>query len=294
MSRDEQPDVGHTSDTTGSTSKWQGASVLVDDAMVGRIGAWYVAEMRLRVMSKWIGAIIAASVLNPVMYLAAIGVGVGTLVDANTEGAGVQGVSYLVFLAPALLAAAAIQGAIDESMFPTLDGFKWNRGFFGMHSTPLTSRHIVNGVLIAAIIRTVLAATAYWVVLLFFGALPLGRAWLLIPLSVLAGAAFAAAMVAVTSYITEDDGYFVLVDRFIVVPLFLFSGTFYPLSSMPSFLQPIGWVSPLWHATEAGRFIAYGHSVSPAMMVVHLGFLAMVLALGLLVAYRRFERKLTR
>ena len=82
--------------------------------------------------------LIAIAIANPVLYLVSIGLGVGAYIDKNTGGMGVDGVSYITFLAPALLATAAIQGAIDESVYPTLEGFKWNKTFFSMNATKAT------------------------------------------------------------------------------------------------------------------------------------------------------------
>jgi lipooligosaccharide transport system permease protein len=78
------------------------------------------------------------------------------------------------------------------------------------------------------------------------------------------------------------------------MPLFLFSGTFFPLSSMPIYLQPIGWVSPLWHATELGREAAFDYGIGTAMMIVHLVFLISLLVTGLVLATRQFEKRLAK
>ena len=89
---------------------------------VSTIGFWYVVEARLRNMLKWTRIIIFVAIANPILYLVSIGIGVGSLIDGNSP---VDGVNYLTFLAPALLAAAAIQGMLDEVIFPTFQGFKW-------------------------------------------------------------------------------------------------------------------------------------------------------------------------
>jgi lipooligosaccharide transport system permease protein len=257
-----------------------------------RYGAWYVAEYRMRTMSKWIVAIILTSFANPIIYLLAIGIGVGTLVDANTGGSGIDGVNYLTFLAPALLATASIQAALDETAFPTLEGFVWNKSFYGMNSTQLTAGQIVNGVLIAAFARSVVTSGAYLVVLYFFGAVTLQAMPLLFLLASLAGLAFGALMLAATSFVKEDDGFFAIVFRFIVAPMFLFSGTFYPLELMPIFLQWIGWISPLWHATDLARALSYGLEISPLLALGHLAFLLLSLVIGLYIAKRKFESRL--
>jgi lipooligosaccharide transport system permease protein len=274
------------------TMAWQGASKRVNLATVLRFGALFVAETRLRNMAKWRGSIIGTSIGNPVIYLAAIGIGVGSLVDANSGGNGIDGVPYLVFLAPALLATAAIQATMDETMFPTLQGFKWEKNFFAMHATPLQPRQIADGVLLGALNRTTFTVVTYSLILLAFGALGDANAWLMIPAAILAGAAWGALMMAITTFIIEDDGYLAIIGRFVIAPMFLFSGTFYPLSQMPFFLQWIGWISPLWHATEIGRFFSYGYSVEPWLLAVHFTYLALMLIGGMALARHRFERRL--
>jgi lipooligosaccharide transport system permease protein len=257
-----------------------------------RFGAWYVAEYRIRNMTKWLAEIITVSFGNPIIYLVAIGIGVGSLVDANTGGAGINGVSYITFLAPALLATAAIQAAMDETSFPTLEGFVWNKSFFGMNSTQLTGGQIVDGIMIAAFARAFLTAGTYLVVLWAFGAITLSAMPLLFLVATFAGLAFGALMLAATSFVKEDDGFFAIVARFVVAPMFLFSGTFYPLEQMPIFLQWIGWISPLWHSTNFARSISFGLEVPGWLMIVHVAFLTLSLVAGLLIARRQFVKRL--
>jgi lipooligosaccharide transport system permease protein len=270
----------------------QGSLKIVDAAKVAARGALFVTEARLRTMLKWIWLIIGLASANPVLYLVSIGLGVGAYIDKNTGGMGVDGVSYITFLAPALLATAAIQGAIDESVYPTLEGFKWNKIFFSMNSTPLSGNHIAMGVFLNSLIRVIFTAVIYWFVMLAFGVLESPRAWLAIFTAVMAGAAFGALMQALAGLLENEDVFFTLVERFIVMPLFLFSGTFYPLSSMPIFLQWIGWISPLWHATELGRWLTYGSDISTTMLFVHFIFLNSILIFGLFASRRIFTRRL--
>lgn len=257
-----------------------------------KFGAWYVAEYRLRNMSKWITSIILTSFANPIVYLLAIGIGVGSLVDANTGGAGINGVSYLTFLAPALLATASIQAAMDETAFPTLEGFVWNKSFFGMNSTQLTAGQIVDGIIIAAFVRAFLTSGAYLIVLWAFGAVSFESMPILFLIASAAGLSFGAMMLAATSFITEDDGFFAIVYRFIVAPMFLFSGTFYPLEQMPIFLQWIGWISPLWHSTNLARSLSYGLEVPSWLLLVHVLFLVVTFAVAMVIGKKQFERRL--
>jgi lipooligosaccharide transport system permease protein len=256
---------------------------------VSKFGTLHVAEARIRNMAKWAGIIFFAAVINPTLYLVSIGIGVGSLIDANK---GVDGVSYLTFLAPALLASAAIQGSSDEVIFPTMAGFKWERTFFGMRSTPITARQISLGLFIAAMARTSISVVIYWIALYYFGALDSPTAWLAMPAALFAGAAMAAVMLALAGKIEKEDFFFTIVGRFIMIPMFLFSGTFYPLSQMPIFLQFFGWLSPLWHATEIGRYLTYDYPISGPMLLTHFSVLAAMIFFGLAASFRIFAARL--
>jgi len=275
-----------------SLQERQGSLKIVDAAKVASRGALFVTEARLRTMLKWIWLIIGLAIANPVLYLVSIGLGVGAYIDENTGGMGVDGVSYITFLAPALLATAAIQGAIDESVYPTLEGFKWNKIFFSMNSTPLSGNHIAMGVFLNSLIRVIFTAVIYWFVMLAFGVLESPRAWLAIFTAVMAGAAFGALMQALAGMLENEDIFFTVLQRFVIMPLFLFSGTFYPLTNMPIFLQWIGWISPLWHATELGRWLTYGHEISSLMLYMHFIFLNSLLLFGVIASRRIFTRRL--
>ena len=270
----------------------QGSLKIVDAAKVAARGTIFVTEARLRAMLKWIWLILGIAIANPVLYLVSIGLGVGAYIDKNTGGMGVDGVSYITFLAPALLATAAIQGAIDESVYPTLEGFKWDKIFFSMNSTPLSGNHIAMGVFFNSLIRVTFTAVIYWFVMLAFGVLESPRAWLAIFTAIMAGAAFGAMMQALAGMLENEDIFFTVLQRFVIMPLFLFSGTFYPLTNMPIFLQWIGWISPLWHATELGRWLSYGHEISSLMLYTHFIFLNSLLLIGIIASRRIFTRRL--
>jgi lipooligosaccharide transport system permease protein len=260
-----------------------------DTRKVSRFGSFHVAEARIRNMLKWWGIILFEAVINPTLYLISIGIGVGSLIDANN---GVNGVSYLTFLAPALLASAAIQGSTDEVIFPVMEGFKWNRTFFGMRSTTLTAQQISLGVFLAAMARAMVSIVIYWIVLYLFGALESGTAWLAMPAALLAGAAMGAVMLAMAAKIENENYFFTLVGRFIMIPMFLFSGTFYPLTQMPIFLQFFGWISPLWHASELGRYLTYDYPLSGLQLSIHVVVLTAMIVIGLFLSARIFAKRL--
>jgi lipooligosaccharide transport system permease protein len=270
----------------------QGSLKIVDAAKVAARGTIFVTEARLRAMLKWIWLILGIAIANPVLYLVSIGLGVGAYIDKNTGGMGVDGVSYITFLAPALLATAAIQGAIDESVYPTLEGFKWDKIFFSMNSTPLSGNHIAMGVFFNSVIRVTFTAIIYWLVMLAFGVLESPRAWMAIFTAIMAGAAFGAMMQALAGMLENEDIFFTVLQRFVIMPLFLFSGTFYPLTNMPIYLQWIGWISPLWHATELGRWLTYGHEISTLMLYTHFVFLNSILVIAVIASRRIFTRRL--
>ena len=101
-------------------------------------------------------------------------------------------------------------------------------------------------------------------------------------------------MLAITARLERDEGYFALISRFVIAPMFLFSGTFYPLEQMPIYLQPIGWVSPLWHATQIGRNLSYGLEIGEGMIFLHLGYLALLGVIGMAFVYPKFKERLAR
>mgnify|MGYP000081249447 CR=1 FL=1 len=256
---------------------------------VSLTGFRYVVEARILNMIKWTRIIIFVAIANPILYLLSIGIGVGSLIDSKD---GLGGVEYLTFLAPALLATAAIQGMLDEVIFPTFEGFKWVKNFFAMNSTSLTGTDIAGGVFVAALLRTTFTVVIYWIALYFFGALDSPTAWLAIPAAIFAGASFGALIMALAARAKNEDVFMLITGRFIVMPMFLFSGTFYPLTNMPIYLQWIGWISPLWHATELGRWLSYGHEISSQMLYVHFIFLNSLLLIGIIASRRIFTKRL--
>ncbi|WP_194409186.1 ABC transporter permease [Microbacterium cremeum] len=262
-------------------------------------GTWYVTEHMVRAMRAYGWTIIVGALGQPVLYLLGLAVGLAALIDAPIDDGG-QTVPYLVFVAPALLMTSAIAVASEEFTYPVMSGFKWRRYFYGFNASPLSSGQIANGVVAGAGARMGLTVALYFVfIALFFAwlqpeALTPATAWLSMPIGLLAGLSFGIPLMAYAATIEDDKGQFALVQRFIFMPMFLFSGTFYPLSNLPDWLEWIGWISPLWHATELGRVVTYGKEVAPLMIAVHLVYLLVLTIGGLIVARRLFERRLAK
>lgn len=274
--------------TAHLTAATDAERALAAGAAPRRWGSWYVAEHRIRGMKGYLPDAIFQSFGNPLIYLFALGVGLASLVPQ-----GVAGVSYLQFVAPALMATAAMTIASNETSYPIIAGFKWNPIFFGMNASPLAPAQIVNGTMIQIALRIVVTVTIYFGVIVLFGAVPAATGWLAIGAASLTGLAIGAAQAAYTSTITDDTGQMAMLQRFAITPLFLFSGTFFPLEQLPLWLQPIGWASPLWHGTELGRVATYGLVEPLWLTVTHVGYLATLFAVGLWATHRHFTRRLS-
>ena len=276
---------------SATKSKRLGSLAIVDLPKVLHFGATFVAAARLRIMWKWKWSIIGEAVANPMFYLLSIGIGIGKFVGSR-HVAGIAGVSYLTFLAPALLASACIIGAVNAVMHPTLEGFKWNKNFFAMNATPLSATQISDGVLIAAVARALFGTVIYYLALVAFGGVSNLRSLWLLPMTLFSATAFASLMLGVCAAVKNPDLLLNIVNRLLIMPLFLFSGTFYSLKTMPYFLQVIGWFSPLWHATEVGRWIAYGHSMTTTVLAIHLAYMAVMLIAGINLSRYFFGKRL--
>lgn len=276
-----------------SADTWVGASRRVSPERIARFGAWYVAEYRLRNLSKWWAAIVAFGLGNPVLYLASFGFGISMLVDRDGAPPLPDGVAYLTFLAPALLATAAIQATQDEVTFPIMHGLKWERVFHAIQATAVTTRQISQGIMICALIRAVFTAGIYWLVLAAVGAFTSANAFLAMPAAILAGIAMSSVMFALTVRFVDSQNYLATVGRFVLTPMFMFSGTFFPLESMPLAARWLGWISPLWHATDLGRVLTYGRDIPTTLLLIHIGYLAVLTIGGFAIGQRLLERNMT-
>lgn len=263
----------------------------VSAARARRWGAFFYAEQVLRVMRNYGWSVVLYSVGQPVAYLFAMGVGLASLVDANSEAA-FGGVSYLEFVAPALLVSAAVMTASGEFSYPIMDGFKWRRVFYGSHASPLIPQQIASGHIMASTVRFLLQSVVYFVVVALFGASPSPWGWVSAIVATVAALSFGLPLMAYAASITQDKGQFALVQRFIVMPLFLFSGTFFPLDTLPLAVRWIGWISPVWHGTELGRVFTYGMDQNPVLTITHVVFLLATATVGWVLVRRQFVKRM--
>jgi lipooligosaccharide transport system permease protein len=264
--------------------------VEIDPAKIRRIGAWYVFEHQVRVMRNYRSSIIATAIGTPFLYLFAFGIGIGSLVSANAGQ--VDGVSYLTFVAPALICMSVVGIAAMEFTYPILLGFKWNPTYIGMNAAPLSGRQIIDGVVLFVTLRMAIPAIVYYIVMAAFGAAPGPWSAGVIVTSILAGLALGTPIMAFSASVTEDKGQFAVIGRVVILPLSLFSGTMFPLDQLPVFLQWIGWISPIWHGTELGRQFSYGATEPIWLTVIHVLYLVALAVGGWWLAVRIATRRL--
>ncbi|HEY4227970.1 MAG TPA: ABC transporter permease [Candidatus Limnocylindrales bacterium] len=250
-----------------------------------------VFEHRARQYRKLYRASLFGSFGIPALFLTAMGVGLGGYVD-KTPDAVLAGVSYLQFLAPGLLAATVMQTSSFEAAIPILGGLQWNRIFHAMAATPISARDVAIGNIAWIAVRLTLVATIFALVIVAYGASRSALIVLAVPVAVLTGLAFSTPIMAFTATQRTPDKLTALF-RFGVTPLFLFSGTFFPIESLPSFLQPIAWLSPLWHGVSVTRALMLGTiGDAPLLALAHIAILLAIAIGGGLVAMRTIHARL--
>jgi len=227
------------------------------------------------------------AIVQPLLFLGAMGIGLGGLVD---RGAGAGGLDYVDFVTPGLLAASALITAGGEALWPIMGGVKWMGQFNSMVTTAMTPGDVYGGLVLSAAVRAAVAAAFFLAV-----ASPLGgtSSWWA-PLAVVPAVLLAAATTAVLAAFAvtqQSDETFPLVMRLGIIPLFLFSGTFFPVDQLPGALEPLVWASPLWHAVEPARDLTTGAVglTTPLHLLVLLAITAAAVPFGV----RNFARRLT-
>jgi lipooligosaccharide transport system permease protein len=257
--------------------------------MAALTSAARVLEYDARVFRRtWRGGIVMTFV-SPILFLASMGFGLGRFVDsAGTAGQALAGVPYAAWLAPGLLAAQAMQTGGFAMTYPIMGRIVWDKTYHGMLATPMTVAGIVFGEIGWITLRLLFASAVFLVVMAAFGLVLSPLALLAVPVAALTGLAFSAPISAFTATQRNDQG-FNAIFRFGLTPLFLFSGTFFPIEQLPAVIRPIAWVTPLWHGVDLIRQLTLGRVDLPlaiAHVVILFAFVAVGVA-GALVTFRR-------
>ena len=250
-----------------------------------------VVQRNLMVYRRtWRGSVIL-SFVQPLLFLTAMGLGLGGMFSAQ-DTAELGGVSYLHFLAPGLLAAACMQIAGFECTWAILGKISWRRNYEAMLATPLSVRDLVIGELGWMAMRFTTVAAAFMLVITLFGIPTSPLAILALPAAVLTGLAFAAVLIAFSATQKNDSG-FAAMFRFGLNPLFLFSGTFFPVERLPDAVQWLAVLTPLYHGVELVRSLPLGWVDLPAM-AGHLAYLVVFTAVGAVLADRSLRRRMVK
>jgi lipooligosaccharide transport system permease protein len=231
---------------------------------------------------------IVTSFLIPILYLTAMGVALGSLIDKHSHGVG--GVTYVAFLAPGLLASTCMQIATNDTTWPVLGAIKWMRTYLAMLAAPLGVYDVLRGHLAWVATRLSIVISIYLAVMAIFGTIYSPWAVVALPAGVLTGMAFGAPMAAYAATL-EKDVSFITIYRFVVVPLFLFSGTFFPVSQLPHVLEYVAYATPLYHGVALCRDLTLGQ-VHLWVDVGHAAYLILWSAAGYVVARRTYAKRL--
>jgi lipooligosaccharide transport system permease protein len=250
---------------------------------------WYRSAWRnWYVYSKTWRSSLFTTFLEPVVYLAAMGLGVGSLV--NHHSGGVNGVPYLSFVAPGLLGAAMLQVGVSDCSFPVLGGFKWDRTFWAEVATPLSVGDVVAGKLVWEVARFTAVSALFVVVMVAFGVIHSPLAAFLVPAAVLSGMSTATVTAAFAA--TQDsDLSMSLLFRLGVLPMNLFAGVFYPISRLPVGLRAVAQVIPLTHGVAILRALSLGTGLGWGLLLDAL-YLAAWAAAGVVICLHTFGRRL--
>jgi lipooligosaccharide transport system permease protein len=238
---------------------------------------------------SWRGSVVS-SFVTPLLYVLAMGVLLGGFIKgdpAKLEGA----TSYLMFVAPGMVAAQSMTVVFGEMTYPVMSAVKWHKTFFSMIATPLSTRDIVVSNLGFALARVGLTSGIFLLVMAPFGVFRSVTGVILAFLvQLLIGAAFATPLFALTASMKNESG-FALIFRLGMIPMFLFSGAFFPVANLDPVLEVVAKVTPLWHGVDLTRMLTVGH-VQVGWAVVHVVYLAALAVIGYVLVVRRLEKRL--
>jgi lipooligosaccharide transport system permease protein len=262
--------------TDGALSPLQGMSRQFD--------YWWTVYRR-----TWKGSVVT-SFVSPLFYVLAMGVLLGGFVHAGParlEGA----TSYLAFIVPGLIAAQAMQSAILETTYPVMAAIKWHKSFYAQLASPLEVRDLANALLAFTLFRVGSTCGVYFLVMAPFGVFdswwgPV-LAW---PATMLTGMAFATWTFAFSAHVRSEAA-FGLLFRLGLIPLFLFSGSFFPIGNLGPWGARLARCIPLWHGVDLTRMLCLDHVDVPTALL-HVVVLVVVLVPGWFVAVSTLTRRL--
>jgi lipooligosaccharide transport system permease protein len=233
----------------------------------------------------WI--VIFSGFFEPLFYLGSIGFGLGALVG-SVNGPGGQPIPYQLFVAPALLASAAMNGAISEGTFNFFFKLRYNKTFDAILSTPLSPGDVAVGELVWALIRGGIYAVGFILVMAALGLVVSPLVILAFPAALLIGFGFGGVAMAATSFMRTWQDFDLI--QLVILPLFLFSGTFYPLDAYPDGLRLFVQLTPLYQGVELLRSLVVGH-LAPSLLI-HVAYLTVMGIIGLAIVARRLDKLL--
>ena len=248
-------------------------------------GAWVIVRRNFLVYRRaWF--IFLTGFAEPVLYLFSIGVGVGQLIDGFTVNGRV--VSYAAFVAPGMLAASSMNGALLDSTYGIFFKLRYDKVYEGVLATPVRTVDIARGELVWSLLRSAVYAAGFLLVMAVLGLVSSWWAVLAWPATWLVGYAFAGAGMAFTTYLKswQDFEYIQLA----IVPMFLFSATFFPVTAFDTRLRWVVELTPLYRGVALVRELTTGALSMESVWSV--GYLAVLGSVGLAVASRRFDKLL--
>jgi lipooligosaccharide transport system permease protein len=251
--------------------------------------AFRVLEHDLLVFRRSLRSQLLTGMVQPLLYLLSIGIGLGAYVNGS-GGAALGRVSYLIWVGPALLIAQAMMTAAFESTYPILSKFQWQRTYWAALNTPLGALDLLAGDLLWIALRLALLSTLFLGAMALLGAVGSPLAIVAVPVAVLTGMAFATPLVAFTATQRRDSA-FMPIFRFGITPLFLFSGTFFPIEQLPLVVRPIAWITPLYHGVSLGRGLALDN-LDLLEAAIHLAVLVTFVVAGLVAGSVTYRRRL--
>jgi lipooligosaccharide transport system permease protein len=229
------------------------------------------------------------SVLSPVLFLSAMGLGIGALV-ARGDPQAFGNAGYVAFFATGMLAATCMQTGAFSATYPVMSRIRWERNYESMLSTPLGVRDLVVGELSWIALMLTLQVIPFFSIMIAFGVPFSAPGVLVIPVAILLGLACAAPVLAYTATLETDESYSWLF-RFVLTPLFLLSGTFFPIDQLPTWAAAVANISPLYHGIELVRGLML-YDLSALSAVWHVAFLLLLLLISTRVAIRTMTRRL--